>query len=458
MTDNSPHILVVDDETDIRELVQDILVDEGYDVAIASNGELARQAFAAKKPDLVLLDIWMPDVDGITLLKEWNEGNKPVVPVIMMSGHGTVETAVEATRIGAFDFLEKPLSLGKLLVTVKSALNKSTQMIHNHMAADSVSMPVHRPIGRSQRIQRVLKQVEHVAAKESPVVIFGEPGVGKTYWAKYLHSISSRRSKIFHTVDAIWLSEDDAFAILFGYEHDGIVSPGLIEQVQDGILLIENASKLSKAVFDRLTAAISSRFYLRAGGIQQCVMHARLLFTYTIEKSADNEQVVLDPSLQHLISIHLPPLREYLEDVPEFLNHFVKILESRERLPYRMFSVSGQNKLRHYSWPGNFHEMYHLVKKLLMFGGEEEITLAEVEKELSALQEQHMKIDDAEMYFKLPLRDARDKFEKMYLLHHLQACNGNVGKVALVAGMERTHLYRKIRALDIDLKQGKSRP
>ena len=186
-------------------------------------------------------------------------------------------------------------------------------------------------------------------------------------------------------------------------------------------------------------------------------MQARLLFTYTIEKRDDSEQVVLDPSLQHFISIHLPPLREYLEDVPEFLNHFVKILESKERLPYRMFPVSGQNKLRHYLWPGNFHEMYHLVKKLLLFSGEEEITLAEVEKGLSALKEQYTKMDDAEMYFKLPLRDARDKFEKMYLLHHLQACNGNVGKVALVAGMERTHLYRKIRALDIDLKQGKSR-
>ena len=190
---SAPHILVVDDERDIRELVKEILEDEGYEVSVAENGEAARRARRARRPDLVLLDIWMPDVDGITLLKEWSDESGPMCPVIIMSGHGTVETAVEATRLGAYDFIEKPLSMAKLLLTISHALD-AERLRRENLGLRKYAQPLLEPLGKSAAMQQLREQVQRVAQHDAWVLISGEPGTGKELCARYLHSCSLRHN------------------------------------------------------------------------------------------------------------------------------------------------------------------------------------------------------------------------------------------------------------------------
>ena len=217
---SAPYILVVDDEPDIRDLVRDILEDEGYVVAIAENAAAAREARRAQRPDLILLDIWMPDTDGISLLKEWSEGDHLPCPIIMMSGHGTVETAVEATRLGAYDFIEKPLSMAKLLLTVERALD-ADRLARENQNLRRQQRVVIEPIGRSEVLQRLRAQVLRVAQHDAPVLIFGEPGTGKEVYARFLHAHSPRRAGPFIDVGVGSIARENASLELFGWQHIG---------------------------------------------------------------------------------------------------------------------------------------------------------------------------------------------------------------------------------------------
>ena len=193
---SNAHILVVDDEPDIRDVVKEILEDEGFEVSTAQNGKEAREARRTRRPDLILLDIWMPDIDGISLLKEWSEGDVLPCPVIMISGHGTVETAVEATRLGAYDFLEKPLSLNKLLLTVRRAL-ETDRLLRENQGLKRQAQPITEPIGKSEIMQRLRAQVQRIAQHDTPVLLSGEPGTGKEVFARYLHAHSPRQNGPF---------------------------------------------------------------------------------------------------------------------------------------------------------------------------------------------------------------------------------------------------------------------
>lgn len=214
------HILVVDDEPDIRLLLQDILQDEGYEVSVAQNAEEARSSRRARRPDLVLLDIWMPDEDGVSLLKEWAETGGLPCPVIMMSGHGTVETAVEATRLGAYDFIEKPLSLAKLLLTVSRAL-EADQLQRENIDLKREAGWVTEPIGSSEVIRNLKEKCRRIAQHDSWVLMTGEPGVGKETFARYLHSLGLRRDRPFVAVSVASLAHEGGAAALFGSEHGG---------------------------------------------------------------------------------------------------------------------------------------------------------------------------------------------------------------------------------------------
>src|SRR5580692_12608905 len=227
-------ILVVDDEADIRGLLKEILSEEGYDVEVAADATQARSSRATQVPDLVLLDIWMPDTDGITLLREWSLTDGYDCPVVMMSGHGTVETAVEATRLGAFDFVEKPLSLTKLLRTVEPALDAGRR---KRLSARSQASALAVPIGKAKSTQMLREQVQQAASSSSPVLLTGELGSGREAYARYLHSLSARTAKPFLTVVAASLGQDPA-AALFGSERDGRTEPGAFDQAIGGSLYV----------------------------------------------------------------------------------------------------------------------------------------------------------------------------------------------------------------------------
>jgi two-component system nitrogen regulation response regulator NtrX len=444
-------ILVVDDEADIRSLLSEILSEEGYEVDVAADAGQARSSRASQVPDLVLLDIWMPDTDGITLLREWSVTDGYDCPVVMMSGHGTVETAVEATRLGAFDFVEKPLSLTKLLRTVERALDAGRR---KRLSERSQGASLAVPIGKSRVTQALREQVQHAASSSSPVLFLGEPGSGREAYARYLHSLSARSAKPFFMVVAASLAGDPA-AALFGSERDGRLELGAFDQAAGGTLFINGLEDLSVGAQRALVGAIEQKGYTRVGGRERLPLNVRWVssaqegFDLRATQDAFRRDLLAD---LNVITLRVPPLREYAEDVPDLLRFYVDRLVDDQHLPLRRFSVAAQNRLRNYPWPGNVGELKNLVQRVLILGSGEDIRLEEIERELAvklAVDEPLVKQD----LLALPLREAREQFERAYLQQQLLLCNGKVGQLAKRVGMERTHLYRKLRALGVDFRQ-----
>jgi DNA-binding NtrC family response regulator len=444
-------ILVVDDEADIRGLLKEILSEEGYEVEVAADAAQARSARAAQVPDLVLLDIWMPDTDGITLLREWSVTDGYDCPVVMMSGHGTVETAVEATRLGAFDFVEKPLSLTKLLRTVERALDAGRRKRLSERAQGS-SLAV--PIGKSKATQGLREQIQNTASSASPVLLVGELGSGREAYARYLHSLSARAAKPFFMVVSATLSGDPA-AALFGSERDGKVELGAFDQAAGGTMYLSALEDLSSDAQRALVGAIEQNGYSRVGGRERLPLNVRWISSAQegFESRAAPEPFRRD-LLAHLnvITLRVPPLREYAEDVPDLLRFYVDRLVDDQHLPLRRFSVAAQNRLRNYPWPGNVGELKNLVQRVLILGQGEEIRLEEIERELAVKMSNDEPLVKQDL-LALPLREAREQFERAYLQQQLLLCNGKVGQLAKRVGMERTHLYRKLRALGVDFRQ-----
>ena len=448
---SNPHVLVVDDEADIRALIKDILTDEGYGVEVAANAEEARAARSSRKFDLVLLDIWMPDTDGITLLREWSDGGDLNCPVVIMSGHGSVDTAVEATRLGAFDFVEKPLSLAKLLRTVEAALESAGRQSR---AATSLLPSLLAPVGRSEIMKSLRERVQQYARHDGYVLISGEAGTGRGAFARYMHALSRRADEPLTTLTAASVSDSGAEEQLLGREEGGEISVGAFERAAGGTLVIDEVSDLSDAAQKILLGAIEDSEFTRMGGSARVKLKTRLVATV----AADYETMIESGKLRRdlvarlsILSFRVPPLREYSEDVPELLTYYVDKLVDAEGLTFRRFSVAAQNRLRNYPWPDNVRELKHLVRRLLLSGKDEDIALDEVEAELSAitpLDEPLVKQD----LLALPLREAREQFERSYLQQQLVLCDGKVGLLAKRVGMERTHLYRKLRSLGVDFK------
>ncbi len=448
---STAHILVVDDEADIRTLLKEILSEEGYEVDVAANAAQARASRAKQTPDLVLLDIWMPDVDGITLLREWSATTTNSCPVVMMSGHGTVETAVEATRLGAFDFVEKPLSLAKLLRTVERALDAGKR---RRQSGKLMVPPLMVPVGKSKLMQQLRAELQQIAPNMSPVLLVGESGTGREAFARFLHEQGPRATQPFVPVVASGLRDADAESQLFGVDANGTTRAGLLEEAAGGTLFINQIDDLPPAVQRTLVGVLESGRFTRIGGSQPLEFTARVVSSTQpgIESRAGAEGFRRD-LLAHLntLIVRVPPLREYAEDVPELLRHYVDRAVDTEGLPFRRFSVAAQNRLRNYPWPDNIRELKTLVHRLLIQGGQEEIRLEEIEREL-AVQAPHGEPLVKQDLLALPLREAREQFERAYLQQQLLLCNGKVGQLAKRVGMERTHLYRKLRSLGVDFR------
>jgi DNA-binding NtrC family response regulator len=448
----SAHILVVDDEPDICLLLQEILEDEGFDVSVADNAENAKKSRQEKRPDLILLDIWMPDMDGISLLKEWMESGMRDVPVVMMSGHGNVETAVEATRLGAYDFIEKPISLSKLLITVKRALEVMNLRRENKGLKQN--SPVFEPLGHSKPISDLREHVTRMSHHDNSVLLIGEPGVGRTLFARYIHQYSHRKDYAFIDIRVSGMSPENQAIELFGSEGSDTVSR--LQQADQGTLFIKDIADMDPAVQARLLSSLGNHAFVRNGGTQAIPINVRIIAATSYDPEHSVSAGRLREDLYYylnIISMQVPPLREHCEDVPELLEYYVNRFVSEENLPYRRFTVATQNRLRNYHWPGNMRELKNLVQRLLILGGDDDIQVNEIEPTLNT--QQRNSSNHNMPIFDLPLREAREQFERSYLEHQLQEAGGNVSKVATKVGLERTHLYRKLRALDIDPKQTK---
>lgn len=449
---SAAYVVVVDDEPAIRELVREILSDEGYSVATADSADEARRLVASQEPDLVLLDIWMPGEDGISLLKDWVEAGQRF-PVVMISGHGTVETAVEATRLGALDFIEKPLSMGKLLATVDDAL-RTPEPASTASGGDADSDVV-VPVGRSQLIEACRSRAARLAATPGAVVVEGEAGSGKTCFARYLHSLGASHAGPLKELPAASLVGEDAATELFGHVDGGT---GWLQAAAGGTLIIDEIADLDATAQSRLASAVTAERFQPVGGTETLPLSARLVLTTRKDLGAAVAAGAFREDLYYklaVLTLTVPPLREHVEDVPELTAFFVDRLVEEQGLPYRRFTVAAQNRLRNHAWPGNVRELRNLVHRLLAVGDGLEVDVDEVEAALGpGSGADHADTADAwQSLLDLPLREARDAFEREYLQYQLQRAGGSVAQLARLTGMERTHLYRKLRSLGIDPRE-----
>jgi len=439
---NKEHILIVDDEPDIRNLISEILADEGYSVATAANGEEANQHIKMRQPNLVLLDIWMPDIDGISLMKSWNEKQLVSAPIVMMSGHGTVETAVEATRLGAKDFVEKPLSLAKLLQTVSDTLAQSKQVVSEPLES---SLNILEPIGNSEAINRIKNALQKIFKTKNHIVIEGENGTGKYSTAMLIHHKRHENDNPCVLLDALTIDSD--------FDEKLTHSNGYFIRAAAGSLIINNIDSLSLNQQNTLLSYLKHRQF---SVFHQNNVHP-IQFQIIAISQCELTQLVNDGlflnDLYELIAevkLSLPTLHERQEDIPELLNYYVNTLPDSENTPYRKMSFAAQNLLRNHHWKNNIIELKNTVRQLQLLGGDGEISKDEVNTLIS--QTIACQDNPVNNWYHMPLREAREAFEKDYLIHQLKAVDGRVGELAKIAGMERTHLYRKLRTLNINPK------
>lgn len=434
------HILIVDDEPDIRNLISEILVDEGYQVTIAEGGEDAKKQLAHISPDLVLLDIWMPDIDGISLLKEWNQDQNMAFSVVMMSGHGTIETAIEATKMGAKDFVEKPISLAKLLQTIEVTLEQNQNNAPSQPTQSD--WQVLEPIGSSNPANELRETIQKLSKTKTNTLFMGDSGTGKLTLALWLHKQRQLDNQAVKIVNSLSLTDDNLLKKLESLTND------ILKKHQQGSLILTNV--------DCLTDKQQEKLLIHMKKMQQPHQSTSVQLLSTSQQ--DIKSMVANGDFNRelydfIAEIMVPvcPLVERAEDVPELLNFYVNFLPDQEQTPYRKMSFAAQNHLRSYDWPGNLRELKNLVRQLQLKEGESEIQLQEV---IELLEQSNL--DNANTShntrYDLELREAREEFERDYFLYHLKAVDGKVGDLAKIAGMERTNLYRKLRSLDINPK------
>lgn len=417
----SRNILVVDDEVGIRELLSDILKDEGHRVTTAENAQVAREMRLAKRPDLVLLDIWMPDCDGISLLKEWGNAGLLNMPVVMMSGHGTIDTAVEATRIGAFDFLEKPIALQKLLKTVGEALMHAENLPKTEMNLAS--------LGKSQVIDELKQRLEQISRTKIPLLLIGKKGGSVELCARFLH-----------LPETPWVG-------LTEYEKLASAPLDILEQAREGIVFIEELTALSKTEQKGLNLLLSN-----ANKYDVRVICAT---DRSLPQLAESAQI--ESSLLQLLSntnLKVPCLNDHLEDIPELVLSMTALLTESSGVTYKNFDVAALNALRNAEWAGDLKQLEAVVQNLMLTSLGDKITLEDVARVLDQFNDVPADGGSVSLPIDLvqPLRSARDEFERYYFRYHMKLVNNNMSRLAEISGLERTHLYRKLKQLGVSIK------
>ena len=404
-------ILVVDDEIGIRELLSEILADEGHQVTLAESAGEARRMRERARPDLVLLDIWMPDTDGITLLKEWAASGQLSMPVVMMSGHATIETAVEATRIGALDFLEKPIALQRLLGTVKRALRSPDVAAGPRLTLSTV--------GRSPALAEAKKRLAQLAQSPAPLMLRGERGMRPELFARLLAAPGA--------------------PFLGGAEVLAEPPSELLGKVAGGILFVPDASRLTRADQRNLEFLLARAEKQKVRVVSFSPVDPRTL----VEKHEFDVELA---ARMAELTLRLPALRDFAEDVPDLASLMLAQLVESRTCPPRRLGIPALNALRHHAWPGNLLELEGVVKDLAFTTLEEEVQLEDVARVLSARAAPSIL---PEVAFDRPYREAREAFERVYFENLLAREHGSMSRVAERSGLERTHLYRKLKALGL---------
>lgn len=455
---SSKDILIVDDETAIREVVADILADEGYAARQAANSRQALAEIERREPALVLLDIWLEgsEMDGVQIL-DWIRRHHPDVPVIMFSGHGTIETAVAAIKKDAYDFIEKPFKSDRLLLAVQHALEASR--LKREVADLRRESQRHELVGSSPAIARIRATIERVAPANSRVLISGPPGSGKEVVARLVHARSRRASGPFVVVNAALLEPERVDLELFGAE-PGFVGnerriPGMFERADGGTLLIDEIGDMPFETQGKILRVLHEQRFTRLGGSAPVEVDVRVLATTSRDLTREIAEGRFREALYYRIAvvpIEMPALSERRSDIPELVDHFMRAAARRLGLPPRPVSAEAMAVLQAADWPGDVRQLENAVEwMLLMAPGEpgSPIGVEGLPPSLSRSAVAEMDPRTNGQLVAMPLREAREHFERAYLHAQLQRFGGNVSRTAQFVGMERSALHRKLKALGL---------
>ncbi|HET7709416.1 MAG TPA: sigma-54 dependent transcriptional regulator [Sphingomicrobium sp.] len=452
-------VLVVDDEADIRELVSGVLEDEGFAVRTAADSSTALDAVENRRPSLVLLDVWLQGskLDGLQLLQEIKQRDS-TLPVLMISGHGNLDTAVAAIREGAVDFIEKPFEAERLLHLVNRATE--TDRLRRENVALRLAVGVDDALnGNSVAINTVRATLKRVAPTGSRVLITGPAGVGKEIAARMIHAWSPRATAPFIVVSAAMMSPDRVEEELFGTESDGIGRPGLLEQAHGGTLFLDEIADMPLTTQAKMLRVLTDQSYHRVGGNRPVKVDVRVLSatsrTLSEEIAAGRFREDLYYRL-NVVPVRMPPLRDRREDIPELANHFIARFAAERRIPTPTLSDEAMAALQAHDWPGNVRQLRNIIERTIILAPGDRVSCIEVDLLPSEIMDNQGAVGLSAATMSImgsPLREARESFEREYLKIQIRRFSGNISRTASFIGMERSALHRKLKALGIGDKR-----
>ena len=450
------NILIVDDENSIRQSLEGILEDEGFRTSFAATGEECITLVQTVDPDLILLDIWMPGIDGLETLKKIRQ-IRPNQLVVMMSGHGSIETAVKATRLGAFDFIEKPLSIEKVLLAIKNAMKIGQLVAENKALKEKIGRD-YQMIGNSQVIDRLKQQIKLAAPSSGWVLISGENGTGKELVARAIHRQSTRSDKPFVEVNCAAIPEELIESELFGHEKGSftgatVARKGKFDQANGGTLFLDEIGDMSLKTQAKILRILQEHKFDRVGGNKTIDVDVRVIAATNKELPKEIKSGNFREDLYFRLNVlpfSVPPLRNRKDDIPRLCKHFLQFFCGKESREIKSISKDALNLLLAYNWPGNVRELKNLIERLVIMTPGQIINLSDLPHGINQqrIGNELQGLDAIE----LPdsYREAKEIFEKQFLLKKLRKNNWNVSRTAEEIGLERSNLHRKIKTYQIE--------
>ncbi len=449
-------ILIVDDEISIRQSLEGILEDEGFETLFAATGEECLTLLLSEDPDLILLDIWMPGIDGLETLKKIKQ-TRPQQLVVMMSGHGSIETAVKATRLGAFDFIEKPLSLEKVLLSIQNAIKIGQLVAENKALKDKIGQD-YQMIGNSVAIDQLKQQIKMAAPSSGWVLINGENGTGKELVARAIHQQSTRSKKPFVEINCAAIPEELIESELFGHEKGAFTGAtsarrGKFDQANGGTLFLDEIGDMSLKTQAKILRILQEHKFDRVGGNRTIEVDVRVIAATNknLQEEMSSGKFREDLFFRlNVLPFHVPPLQKRKDDIPRLCKHFLHYFCCKESREIKNISESALNSLIDYNWPGNVRELKNLIERLVIMTPGKEINLSDLPLVIS----QKNRENDSQCLITSGLpnsyREAKEVFEKQFLLNKLQENDWNVSRTAEEIGLERSNLHRKIKTYQIE--------
>ncbi len=446
-------ILIVDDERDIRELISDILEDEGFTTRLAGNSDECMATIKQEPPALLILDIWLKDsnMDGIDILKTVKR-DYPDVPVVIISGHGNIEIAVAAIKQGAYDFIEKPFNIDQLLVVIRRGMETSRLRRENQALRRKGAEPSEM-LGDSPAFRTLVSQLDKVTKSNGRVMLSGPSGCGKELAARYIHANSGRAEGPFVSVSCASIEPDRMEEVLFGRESDERgLEPGLLEEANGGVIYFDEVADMPVGTQSKILRVLVDQTFLRVGGSDKVQVDLRVISSTSRDLEAEIEAERFRRELFHrlnVVPISVPSLEERREDIPALAGHFIETLNREQGLPQRRLSTEASALLQTMNWPGNVRQLRNVIERVLILGeGGGDIEARELPGESRAPTDEGRVVLSGTIAT-MPLREAREAFEREYLLTQINRFGGNISRTAEFVGMERSALHRKLKSLGV---------